>query len=437
VKNPICIHWFRRDLRLLDNAALYHALKSGYPVLPIFIFDTNILNKLPRKDRRVVFIHQTLAQLKAELQSLGSDLLVLIGEPLACWAQLLQNFNIARVYTNRDYEPYAIERDNKVKALLATHGISFLDYKDHVIFEHPEIVTAEGKPYTVFTPYKNKFLQVLNSFYIQAYPTLKYKLHFWRQNGASFSFPTLADLGFEAISCSFNPPNLSETILKNYAARRDYPAMNATSYLGIHLRFGTISVREVARKALQAESLAFLNEIIWRDFFSNILSQFPRVVTQAFKPAYDKIKWRNNEAEFEKWRWGQTGYPLVDAGMRELAQTGYMHNRVRMVAASFLTKHLLIDWRWGEAHFAELLLDYDLASNNGNWQWAAGCGCDAAPYFRIFNPIEQAKKFDPQGEYIRKWAPEWDSLQYPRPMVEHTFARKRALAAFKEGLGAV
>jgi deoxyribodipyrimidine photo-lyase len=424
-------------LRLTDNAGLYHALKSGYPVLPIFIFDANILDKLPRRDRRVVFIYQTLARLKAELKEFGSDLLVLIGDPLACWTQLLEDFDVAKVYTNKDYEPYAIERDKKVKELLQKREIPFLGYKDHVIFEHPEILTAEGKPYTVFTPYKNKYLQVLNSFYVRAYPTLKYKSHFWRQTGASFSFPTLADLGFEDIPFSFRPPNLSDDILKHYAARRDYPALNATSYLGIHLRFGTISVREVAGKALQAESSVFLSEVIWRDFFSNILSQFPRVVTQAFKPAYDKIKWRNNEEEFEKWRQGQTGYPLVDAGMRELAQTGYMHNRVRMVTASFLTKHLLIDWRWGEAHFAELLLDYDLASNNGNWQWAAGCGCDAAPYFRIFNPTEQAKKFDPQGEYIRKWAPEWESLQYPGPMVEHTFARKRAIAVFKEGLGAV
>ncbi|MCS6904201.1 MAG: deoxyribodipyrimidine photo-lyase [Bacteroidia bacterium] len=432
--DSIAIHWFRRDLRLEDNASLYYALKSGYPVLPIFIYDTNILDPLPREDRRVVFIHQTVANLKKQLQQLGSDLLVLVGKPVECYQQLLQNFQIAQVYTNKDYEPYAIERDLQVKEVLQKHNICFFSYKDHVVFEHPEVETVEGKPYTVYTPYKNRWLQVLNSFYYKAYPTLKYRSQFWKQEGTAFKYPSLSELGFKEISCEVRAPNLSKDLLLNYAERRDYPALNSTSNLSVHLRFGTISVREVVRQALRVESHAFLNEIIWRDFFSMILSQFPRVVTEAFKPAYEKISWRNNENEFQRWCEGRTGYPLVDAGMRELAATGYMHNRVRMVAASFLTKHLLIDWRWGEAHFAQLLMDYDLASNNGNWQWAAGCGCDAAPYFRIFNPVEQAKKFDPDGEYIKKWVPEYGTLKYPLPIVEHAFARKRALETFKKAL---
>jgi deoxyribodipyrimidine photo-lyase len=425
----ISIFWFRRDLRLDDNAGLYHALKSGHPVLPVFVFDRNILDHLENKsDLRVGFIYNTIAGLKDRLQQSGATMEVHYGQPATIFGHLLATYDVAAVYTNTDYEPYATERDGEVGKLLAAQKIPFHSHKDQVIFEKGEVLKEDGTPYTVFTPYSRKWKSKLNDFYLSAYPTKKYHRHFLQQEPAPM--PTLRDMGFAPGDGALPPPAIHNDLLKKYDKQRDYPAIAGTSRLGLHLRFGTISIRELARKAAGLSD-TYLNELIWRDFYQMILWHFPKVGKgQAFKAVYDRIKWRNNEKEFAKWCAGQTGYPLVDAGMRELNATGFMHNRVRMVTASFLAKHLLIDWRWGEAYFAEKLLDFDLAANNGGWQWAAGSGCDAAPYFRVFNPTLQAKKFDPDGNYIRHWVPEWDELTYPTPIVDHDLARKRALDAY-------
>jgi deoxyribodipyrimidine photo-lyase len=438
----LTVFWFRRDLRLEDNAGLFHALKGEHPVLPLFIFDQDILDQLPdKRDARVDFIHQALAQLKAQLEALGSSLLVLYGKPATIWQQILQEYNVAAVYTNRDYEPYAQVRDAAIAQLLGP--IPFHTYKDHVIFEKGEVVKDDGKPYTVFTPYSRKWqaklqLRVETSgentaelFYLKSYPTEKYFHRF--HPCAPFPFPSLESIGFEPSNIPLPPNTVSRGLIRNYEAMRNFPAKSGTSRLGIHFRFGTISIREKARHALEL-SPVFLSELIWRDFYSQILGYFPQVAERAFKPQYDRIAWRDDPEGFEKWCAGKTGYPIVDAGMRELNATGFMHNRVRMIVASFLTKHLLIDWRLGERYFAQKLLDYDLASNSGGWQWAAGCGTDAAPYFRIFNPSEQTKKFDPDYVYIRKWVPEFGTPAYPKPMVEHTFARQRCLETYKLGL---
>lgn len=439
---PIALFWFRRDLRLDDNAGLYHALRGPHPVLPLFIFDTNILDDLPsRRDARVEFIHQALAALKERLNALGSDLLVRHGKPNEVWSQLLQTYRIAAVYTNRDYEPYALERDTAIQTMLAERDIPFHTFKDHVIFEKGEVLKDDGKPYTVFTPYSRKWRAKLaeriepdgTSFYLTSYPCNKYFGHFYRVS-AALPFPTLADIGFEPAGITFPPAVVPRSLIRNYDRTRNFPGIQGTSRLGVHFRFGTISIREKARNAQQLND-TYLNELIWRDFYSQILAHFPHVVGHPFRPEYERVAWRNAPDEFERWCEGRTGYPIVDAGMRELNATGYMHNRVRMITASFLTKHLLIDWRLGEAYFAQKLLDFDLASNNGGWQWAAGCGTDAAPYFRIFNPTEQAKKFDPQYKYIRQWVPEFGTPAYPKPMVEHAFARQRCLEAFKTALG--
>lgn len=428
------IMWFRRDLRLNDNAALYHALKAGEPVIPIFIFDRNILDKLEDKqDRRVAFIHAAIREMQDELKVLGSSMQVYYGFPEEIFKQLLKENRINAVYANHDYEPYAIDRDKNIKELLALNGASWHTFKDQVIFEKQEVVKDDGKPYTVFTPYSRRWKAMLNDFYLSNYPTAKYFSNFYQQ--ATKKIPSLQDFGFEASGkkgadddlLSFPSRQLNEELLKKYQRQRDIPSINGTSKLGVHLRFGTVSIREIARKA-KALSETFLNELIWRDFYHMILANFPHVGKDAaFKPIYDYIKWRNNEDEFDAWCEGRTGYPIVDAGMRELNATGFMHNRVRMITASFLTKHLLIDWRWGEAYFAKKLLDYDFAANNGGWQWAAGSGCDAAPYFRVFNPALQTKKFDPELKYVRKWVPEFESFNYPKPIVEHEFARNRAL----------
>jgi deoxyribodipyrimidine photo-lyase len=425
----ISICWFRRDLRLNDNAALYHALKSGYPVLPVFIFDRNILDQLENKsDRRVEFIYNTIADLKDRLQQSGATLEVHYGHPATIFHHLLAAYDIAAVYTNTDYEPYATDRDREIGKLLAAKMIPFYSYKDQVIFEKDEVLKEDGSPYTVFTPYSRKWKSKLNEFYLSAYPTIKYCRQFLQREAAPM--PDLRAMGFAPSEGSFPPPAIHNDLLKKYDKQRDYPAIPGTSRLGLHLRFGTISVRELAHKAAGL-SETYLNELIWRDFYQMILWHFPKVGRgQAFKAVYDRIKWRNNEKEFANWCAGQTGYPLVDAGMRELNATGFMHNRIRMVTASFLAKHLLIDWRWGEAYFAEKLLDFDLAANNGGWQWAAGSGCDAAPYFRVFNPTLQAKKFDPDGNYIRRWVPDWEELTYPAPIVDHVLARKRALEVY-------
>ncbi len=427
------IFWFRRDLRLTDNAGLYHALKSGHPVLPVFIFDRNILDNLEvKQDRRVEFIYDALMGLQAQLIKLGSSLEVYYGFPEEIYAGLLRRYKINEVFTNSDYEPYARERDESIKKLLEKSKISFKSFKDQVIFEKQDVLKDDETPYTIFTPYSKKWKSICTDFYLKPYPTKKYFSNFYKQ-GAQL-VPSLASMKFEAVHKPFPSSEISNDILKNYAKHRDFPGSDATSRLGVHIRFGTVSIRQLAAKA-SAHSEVFLNELIWRDFYQMILWHFPHVGKgKSFKQEYDHIKWRYDEKDFEKWRIGITGYPIVDAGMRQLNATGFMHNRVRMITASFLAKHLLIDWRWGEAYFAEKLLDFDLAANNGGWQWSAGCGSDAAPYFRVFNPSLQAKKFDPHLTYIRQWVPELDSFDYPRPMVEHEFARKRAIETYAQAI---
>jgi deoxyribodipyrimidine photo-lyase len=414
---------------LQDNAGLYHALKENQDVLPVFIFDTVILDQLDdRDDARVTFIHRSLEILKIQLEELGSSLLVLHGDPVKLYATLKPK----AVYANHDYEPYARERDAQVSDLLQRKGIAFKTFKDQVIFEKNEVVKDDGSPYTVFTPYSRKWKAALTPFSLKPYPTEKYFKRFL--NTKSLPFPTLEDLAFIPSSIDFPERVVKRSVVEKYDQQRDFPAVKGTTRLSVHLRFGTVSIRKLAQMGAQ-KNATWLNELIWRDFYQMILWHFPKVQTRSFKPAYDRIAWRNDPKEFEAWCEGQTGYPIVDAGMRELNATGFMHNRVRMITASFLTKHLLVDWRWGEAYFAKKLLDYDLAANNGGWQWAAGSGCDAAPYFRVFNPRLQTEKFDKDLAYVKKWVPEYGSEKYPKPIVDHTFARERALRVFKNALG--
>ncbi|MGK7395788.1 MAG: cryptochrome/photolyase family protein [Candidatus Cyclobacteriaceae bacterium M3_2C_046] len=427
IMNKTTIFWFRRDLRIEDNVALYHALQSPFPVQPVFIFDIEILQNLPVRDPRVNFIYQEITRLHQELTARGTGMDIRYGQPFAIWQQLLKEYPIGMVYANKDYEPYARQRDKQIYQLLESHGIPFKAKKDQVIFEKNEILKKDGKPYTVYTPYSRQWKQKLEKQQLQPY--LSEQVHNWHQTKTK-SIISLAQMGFQPVEAQIPSRQFNLSLLKNYHKTRNLPAISGTSRLGIHLRFGTISIRKLALVALE-HNQKFLNELIWRDFYAYILWHFPRVVDQNFNPKYDQINWRNNEADFQRWCAGTTGYPMVDAGMRELNQTGYMHNRVRMITASFLTKHLLIDWRWGEAYFAEKLLDYELASNNGGWQWAAGTGVDAAPYFRVFNPALQAEKFDPQMEYIKKWVPEVSTSDYPEPVIEHKFARQRALDAYK------
>ncbi|WP_233861062.1 cryptochrome/photolyase family protein [Tenacibaculum piscium] len=424
--NKVAIFWFRRDLRLEDNVALFNALTSN-KVLPIFIFDEEILDKLPENDARVSFIYQTLQQLDTDLKAVGSSLLIKKGNPLEVWKTIISEFDISAVYTNKDYEPYGLQRDAEISDFLKSKSINFLSYKDQVIFEEAEVTKNDGLPYTVYTPYKNKWLQKFN-----AEVDLKnHAINFNNFHQFTSEIPSLKFIGFNESSIKVPPYNLSN--LANYDEVRDFPFADKTSYLSPYFRFGLVSVRKMVQFALKTNA-TFLNELIWREFFMQVLFHFPKVVTNNFKQKYDAVPWRNNEAEFEKWCKGETGYPMVDAGMRQLNKTGYMHNRVRMITAGFLCKHLLIDWRWGEAYFAQKLLDYELSANNGNWQWAAGTGCDAAPYFRVFNPEAQLKKFDKDLQYIRKWIENFDELTYPQPMVEHKFARERAIATYKEAL---
>ena len=387
----IVLFWFRRDLRLKDNAGLYHALKSGYKVLPVFIFDKTILEKLPSKnDKRVDFIHQSITLLNEQLQQYQSGLVVLHSFPLKAFEELTTTYEIESVYTNHDYEPDANQRDNDIKQFLAGKDIHFKTYKDQCIFEKSEVTKDDGKPYTVFTPYSKKWKAKLNNFYLKSYPTENYFSEFYKTENKNI--PTLENIKFKQTDINVPGKTIKKQLLIHYSQNRDFPYLQGTTKLSVHLRFGTVSIRELARNA-QIHSETWLNELIWRDFYMMILHHFPHVVKGAFKPAYNNILWRNNEQEFIAWCSGKTGYPIVDAGMRQLNATGFMHNRVRMIVASFLVKDLLIDWRWGEAYFAEKLLDFDLSANNGGWQWAAGSGCDAAPYFRIFNPTEQTKKF--------------------------------------------
>jgi len=438
MKDTVALCWFRRDLRLDDQAALYHALRSGWKVVPVFIFDRNILDSLhtakdgtPTTDRRVEFIHAALANIHAALIKKGSSLQVFYGTPADAFRHWLQEYDVKAVFTNHDYEPYAQQRDEAIRTLLQEQGIAFQTSKDHVIFEKDEVVKDDGKPYTVFTPYSRKWKATLTDFYLKPYPTQRYYKNFLP--AAPRPLITLEEMGFRSGGIGFPAAEWKGQLIRHYKEQRDFPAVAGTTRLGVHLRFGTISIRSLAAEAGGLNE-TFLNELIWRDFYQAILWHFPHVVGHAFKPEYDRIKWRNNEKEFAAWCAGKTGYPIVDAGMRELNQTGYMHNRVRMIVASFLTKHLLIDWRWGEAYFAAKLLDFDLAANNGGWQWAAGSGCDAAPYFRVFNPYLQTQKFDPELKYIRHWVPELDSFEYPAPIVVHEAARKRCLEVYAAAL---
>ncbi|CAL2074604.1 deoxyribodipyrimidine photo-lyase [Tenacibaculum sp. 190524A02b] len=427
MESKLSIFWFRRDLRLYDNTALFKALNSGNKVIPVFIFDENILDKLPKNDARVNFIYNCLQSIQEELQAYNTSILVKIGELKEIWKSLLTEFSINKVFFNKDYEPYALQRDEDITSLLKERGIEVFSYKDQVIFEESEILKNDDTPYTVYTPYKKKWL-------LKFQKELHTKLNYDQRLFVNFykyrcNYPSLKEIGFTKSAIKVKPYNLS--LLSNYDETRDYPSKNTTSYLSPHLRFGTVSIRQMVAIALKTNAI-FLSELIWREFFMQILYHFPQVVTQNFKKKYDALEWRNNEEEFKKWCNGETGYPLVDAGMRELNETGYMHNRVRMITASFLCKHLLIDWRWGEAYFASKLLDYELAANNGNWQWAASTGCDAVPYFRIFNPTEQLRKFDKNLLYTKKWVKNLEELSYPLPIVEHKYARERALQTFKK-----
>lgn len=429
----ICIFWFRRDLRLDDNVGFSQALQSGFPLLPIFIFDAHILNKLPKNDARVSFIHDTLQKVREELIAFNSSLAIYHGTPVAIYEKLQSEYDIQGVYTNHDYDPYATERDNLIAENLRKKEIRLHTFKDQVIFEKNDIVKDDGTPYVVYTPFKNKWKTKFNGDYLVENDTLPYFKNLLQKT--DLPNISLGELGFEASTTKVEPYTVTPELINNYEGTRNYPAIkNGTSRLGPHLRFGTVSVRKILKKAIAEKNETFWNELIWREFFMQILWHFPHTTKASFRSKYDRIEWRNNEAEFEKWKNGQTGYVLVDAGMRELNATGYMHNRVRMLVASFLCKHLLIDWRWGEAYFAQKLLDYDLSANVGNWQWAAGSGVDAAPYFRIFNPITQVEKFDKQNKYISKWVPELLELTYPAKMVDHKMARERCLKTYKEAV---
>lgn len=429
MKPVVSIFWFRRDLRLDDNTGLFYALKGSHPVIPIFIFDRNILDKLDEKnDRRVEFIHDAIRAMQLQLRQYSSSMLVYYGYPLDVFRQLFSQYDICAVRANHDYEPYARERDAAVEQLAHSHGATFHTYKDQVIFEKDEVIKEDGTPYTVFSPYSRKWKATLNDFYYKGYPVDQYAKNFYTQ--VAQPVPSLDAMGFRPVGEPFPSPIPNEETIRNYKEQRNIPGINGTTHMSVHLRFGTVSIRSLVRLAFRLSG-NYLEELIWRDFFHSILWHFPRVGHgRAFKPEYDLINWRNNEEEFERWCAGNTGYPIVDAGMRELNKTGFMHNRVRMITASFLSKHLLIDWRWGEAYFAKKLLDFDLAANNGGWQWAAGSGCDAAPYFRIFNPYIQTKKFDPQLTYIRKWVPEFEDFGYAAPIVDHDAARQRCLEVY-------
>lgn len=435
MNKKISIFWFRRDLRLDDNVGFLEALKGDFPVLPIFIFDTEILDKLPKDDARVSFIHETLQVMRNTLQQEHDSVIGLFqGKPQEIFLRLLKEYDVQSVFTNHDYEPYAKERDKEMNSFLKDNGISFNTFKDQVIFEKNEVVKDDGNPYVVYTPYKNKWKSLFNGEHLTLHSTNKYIRNLIKH--VEFPNLSLSDIGFETSKIKVPEYTATPSLIQNYEDTRNFPAIeNGTSRLGPHLRFGTVSVRKMMKKAIAEENEVFWSELIWREFFMQILWHFPHTLNKSFRPKYDRLEWRNNEEEFEKWKTGMTGYALVDAGMRELNTTGYMHNRVRMLVASFLCKHLLIDWRWGEAYFAEKLLDYDMSANVGNWQWAAGSGVDAAPYFRIFNPMTQVDKFDKQKEYITKWVPELQELTYPTKMVDHKMARERCLKTYKEAVG--
>ncbi len=429
---PIAIFWFRRDLRAEDNEGLARALKSGYRVLPLFIFDTGILDRLEaRKDRRIEFIAGALGELQKTFTAAGSSLAVYHASPVDAYRKLLTEFNVRAVYANHDYEPYAVSRDAAVGELLKESAIPFHTFKDQVIFEKNEVLKSDGTPYTVFTPYAKAWKRLLTKEPVTPHPSPDLRSNLLKIS--PLLIPSVSDLGFLKTGYTYSAPEIDTDIIKNYHNTRNIPSLAGTSRLGPHLRFGTVCIRKLVSTALTLNEV-WLNELIWREFFMAILWHFPHVAENSFKRKYDSIRWLNNEEEFGRWCNGMTGFPIVDAGMRELNETGFMHNRVRMITAGFLIKDLLIDWRWGEAYFASKLLDYELSSNNGNWQWAAGCGCDAAPYFRVFSPAEQTRKFDPDLSYIKKWVPESASPSYPKPVVDHSLASVRAVLAYRNAL---
>ena len=424
------IFWFRRDLRLFDNTALHYALENSKEVQPIFIFDSEIIDELENDDPRVNFLYDELFKINIQLNNLKSSIKIYKGKPLKIISELISSTKITSLYTNRDYEPYAIKRDNEIANLLKENQISFHTFKDQVIFEENEVVKNDGLPYTVFTPFKNKWLQRFNDNKL----VINKNSDNSNYKNSNHPFPSREDIGLT--KSNIIVPNFDIAMVSNYDKTRNFPGLDATSKIGPHLRFGTLSIRQIVEKVIPLNEI-YLSELIWREFFMQILWHFPKVVHQNFRSKYDGVKWRNNEDDFNKWCKGETGYPFVDAGMRELNKTGFMHNRVRMITAGFLCKHLLIDWRWGEAYFAKKLLDYELSSNNGNWQWSAGTGCDAAPYFRVFNPTEQIKKFDKQHYYIKKWVKDINEMTYPQPIIDHKLARNRALETYKSGLAKI
>ena len=440
--SAISLFWFRRDLRLEDNRGLFNALKTGLPVLPVFIFDSNILNKLSNKsDARVSFIYKQVESLREKIEELGGSFYVAYGNPADIMDRITTELPVKHLFANKDYESYGIQRDYAIKDSLKAKNITFHLSKDQVIFEEREILSkSAGTPYTVFTPYSKSWKEKLKSGMLEGEnsPLFAYDSEGLLQNNLLSNvsvplFPTLEFMHFQPSQIDIPSKELNLKVVENYTENRDYPAKVGTSRLGIHLRFGTLGIRELARKIIHLNE-TFLNELIWRDFYAQILFNFPHVENNAFRSNYDLIHWRNNTDDFERWTSGKTGFPLVDAGMRELNATGFMHNRVRMLTASFLTKNLLIDWRWGEKYFAEKLLDFDLASNNGGWQWAAGSGTDAAPYFRIFSPEAQMLKFDPQYQYIKKWVPEFGTPHYVKPMIDSKLSKELCLAAYQLAL---
>ena len=430
--DKISIFWFRRDLRLHDNKALFHALQSEEKILPIFIFDIDILKKIPKDDARISFIYSELKAMNTHLESFGTEIKMFHGNPKEVFKSLMKNYTIAKVFTNHDYEPYAIKRDLDIKKLVSSNKIDFQTYKDQVIFERNEITKKDGKPYVVYTPYSRKWLEKYETDKPENYPSEDLLDRLYKKTKSETL--TLSDIGFIETNIPIKNYIFNSRIINEYEETRNFPALDNTSKLGPHLRFGTVSVRQMVSRADAHENKIFLKELIWREFFMQILWHFPETHKNSFKSKYDRIIWRNNEKEFQKWCEGNTGYPMVDAGMRQLNKTGFMHNRVRMLVGSFLCKHLLIDWRWGEAYFAEKLHDYEMSSNVGNWQWVAGTGVDASPYFRIFNPTSQIQKFDKELKYIQKWVPDFQEITYPSPMVDHKFARERCLKTYKDAL---
>ena len=428
----ITLFWFRRDLRIEDNCGLFHALNGKNKVLPIFIFDKEILKKLPKQDARLEMILMSLNTIDLAMKAKKCSVGKFHGTPKAIFIELIKKWRVEKVICNEDYEPYATNRDAEIRGLLEREGVAFEMHKDQVIFAKDEIVKKDGSPYKVYTPFSRKWLERFEDNELKTYPSET----LLRNLISDESLPkiNLADLGFDKSTIVEPKYSFDNKIIDEYEETRNFPSLDSTSRLGSYLRFGIVSVRSLVQKAASRSNNIFLKELIWREFFMQILWHFPHTSHKSFKPQYDRIEWLNNPTDFEKWCKGDTGYPLVDAGMRQLNQTGFMHNRVRMLVGSFLCKHLLIDWRWGEAYFAEKLLDYEMSSNIGNWQWVAGCGVDAAPYFRIFNPSEQVKKFDKELRYIQKWVPNFQEIDYPAPMVDHKKARERCLMVYKTAL---